>query len=95
MSHTEDVFLVPMVLGKREGDRVRNPIPSHLQLTCLHFDTWTEEEEGPPAVTLQGFLLLEPGGSAQGVGATLTDQPERSCILRSVSSLPPGKRYFR
>ena len=36
MSHTEDAFLVPMVLGKREGDRVRNPIPSHPQLTCLH-----------------------------------------------------------
>ena len=75
----------PCAHGSRKERRGQSQKPNP-QSPTAHlpaFDTWTEEEEG--------FLLLEPGGSAQGVGATLTDQPERSCILPSqFHHLPRG-----
>lgn len=71
---------LPCAHGSRKDRGEQSEKPS-LQSPTAHlpaFDAWAEEEEG--------FLLwlpLEPGGPAQGVRATLTDQPERSCILPS------------
>lgn len=84
----------PCAHGSRKERRGQSQKPNP-QSPTAHlpaFDTWTEEEEGfLLRLPLQGFLLLEPGGSAQGVGATLTDQPERSCILPSqFHHLPRG-----
>ena len=64
MSHTENVFLVSMVLGKIEGNRVRNPISSHPQLTCPHSMPGQRRKRGSSC----GYpwnLVAQPRGSGQ------------------------------
>ena len=82
MSHTEDAFLVPMVLGKREGDRVRNPIPSHPQLTCLHL-TPGQRRKRRPSCGYPWNLVAQPRSAREELHPPV-----------SVSSPSPGKCYI-
>ena len=92
MSHTEDVFLVPMVLGKREGGRVRNPIPSHPQLTCLHLTPGQRRKRGsscgyPSRGSSSWNLVAQP----RGLGQRSQTSPRGAAFFRVSFITFPGE----